>query len=94
MALRFEWDSRKAQANIKKHGVRFEEAQSSLLDEFALTVYDEEHSDEEERWFAIGMSAQGRVLVTVYTERGSATRIITSRKATQYEIEEYQKQRR
>jgi uncharacterized protein len=93
MALRFEWDSRKAQANIKKHGVRFEEAQSSLLDEFALTVYDEAHSDEEDRSFAIGMSAQGRVLVTVYTERGSTIRIITSRKAMQYEIEEYQKQR-
>lgn len=76
-----------------EHGVSFEEAQSALLDEFALEVFDEAHSDDEDRWFSIGMSANGKVLVTVYTERGLTTRIITSRKATLHETENYNRYR-
>ena len=82
MKLRFEWDEEKAKANLKKHRVSFEEATTVFLDPFSMTIPDPDHSVEEQRFIDIGSSDKGRVLVVVYTERGSNIRIISCRKAT------------
>ena len=63
----FEWDVNKAIANKSKHGVSFEQASCVFLDPMALTVYDEAHSDYEERWNTLGLDAQGRLLVIAHT---------------------------
>ncbi len=63
----FEWDPAKALANIRKHGVSFEEAASVLLDLLALTVYDQAHSHLEERWFTLGLDMTGKLLVIAPT---------------------------
>ena len=81
--MRFEWDNRKAESNLAKHGVRFAEAVSVLEDEMAVTIPDE-HADEP-RLATIGMDAQARVLVVVYTLRKDVIRIISARKATKRE---------
>lgn len=83
--LDFEWDEAKATANLKKHGVSFDEATSVFADPRALTFADSEHSDLEDRSRTYGISKQGRLLVVVHTERYRTTRIISSRKATRYE---------
>ncbi|MEO6331589.1 MAG: BrnT family toxin, partial [Gemmatimonadaceae bacterium] len=64
-APRFEWDPAKAAANLKKHGVGFEEAQTVFEDEEALLMADPDHSDEEERFILLGLSSSLRVLVVV-----------------------------
>ena len=89
MALRFEWDDRKARANERKHGVSFEEAASCFYDPFGLDFYDEDHSEEEDRYILLARSSKGRVLVVIYTERGDRIRIISARKATPREEEFY-----
>ena len=81
----FEWDRRKAEANFNAHGVTFGEAVTVFQDPFSLTIVDARHSDEEERYVEIGLSAFNRVLVVVYTERGANIRIISARKATKTE---------
>jgi len=68
MDLQFEWDDAKAAANVRKHGVSFEEAITVFGDPNAITIYDVEHSETENRFIDIGLSASGRVLVVVYTE--------------------------
>ncbi|OQZ01583.1 MAG: hypothetical protein B6D35_02735 [Candidatus Brocadia sp. UTAMX2] len=78
----FEWDKETAKANLKKHRVCFEEATTVFLDPFSMTIPDPDHSVEEQRFIDIGSSDKGRVLVVVYTERGSSMRIISCRKAT------------
>ncbi len=77
--IRFEWDPAKGAANIKKHGVSFEEAQSVFYDEFAVQFL-----DEEERFLLLGMSSGGRLLLVCHCERhaGNTIRIISARKAT------------
>ncbi len=92
MALTFEWDEEKAQSNLKKHDVSFEEARTVFGDPLSITMTDPRHSAEEERYIDIGMSASGRLLVVVYTERGAAMRIINSRKAAAREREVYEEQ--
>ena len=94
MQALFEWDRCKAEANIRKHGVSFEEAQTVFTDPLAITLPDPDHSEDEERFIDIGMSDNQRVLVVGYTERGQRIRLITARKAsarerTQYEEEPY-----
>lgn len=85
--IKFEWDSAKAAANIKKHGVSFDEAQSVFYDEFAVQFFDGEHSSAEERFLMLGMSADARLLLVCHCEReaGSVIRIISARKATKRE---------
>ncbi len=85
--IKFEWDAAKATANIKKHGVSFEEAQSVFYDEFAVQFFDEEHSTSEERFLLLGMSTGGRLLLVCQCEReaGNTVRIISARKATKTE---------
>ena len=90
MDLQFEWDEAKAAANVHKHGVSFEEAITIFSDPNSITIFDVEHSDAEGRFIDIGLSANGRVLVVVYTERGPRIRIISCRKATPAERRQYE----
>lgn len=61
------WDALKAEANIAKHGVTFAEAATVLLDPLALTVFDDEHSQEEDRWFTLGTSSDDKLLAVAHT---------------------------
>ncbi|MEM6483633.1 MAG: BrnT family toxin [Pseudomonadota bacterium] len=90
--IRFEWDSKKASANQRKHGISFEEAKTTFYDEFALQFFDEESSGEEDRFILLGLSVAARVLVVVHCERdsGDTIRIISARKATRREANQYQ----
>ena len=90
----FEWNREKARANRAKHGVSFEEAATVFQDPQMVSVYNGEHSDLEDRWATLGISAIGRALVVCHTFReasgGSATvRVISSRKATRQEARQY-----
>ncbi len=86
--MRYEWDPAKAEANQKKHGVRFTDAVAVFSDEQALTL--EDPHPEEERYVTIGMDAFARLLVVVYTWRGPETiRLISARKATRTERTQY-----
>lgn len=87
--MTYEWDPIKAQVNRRKHGVSFEEAASVFQDATALTFDDPDHSDEEFREMTIGLSTKGRVLFLSYCERGDGIRIISARKATPKEREQY-----
>jgi uncharacterized DUF497 family protein len=86
----FEWNAKKARRNLRKHGVSFEEAKSVFLDPLSITVADPAQTVAEDRFVDIGASAQGRVLVVVYTERGSNIRLISCRKATSMEARAYE----
>lgn len=89
--IRFEWDSAKATANARKHGVSFEEAQSVFYDEFAVQFFDDEHSGDEERFLLLGMSTEANLLLVCHCERDAGTiiRIISARKATRRESSFY-----
>ena len=85
--IRFEWNSAKAAANVKKYGVSFEEAQTVFYDEFAVQFFDEENSDDEARFLLLGLSTQAKLLIVCHCERdsGNVIRIISARKATKRE---------
>ena len=85
--MEFEWDPLKAEANRKKHGVRFADAVVVFEDPMALTIPDEH--PEEERFITMGTDAVGRVLVVVYTWREDRLRIISARKASRSERAQY-----
>ena len=94
MIYEFEWDPEKARANQRKHSVPFEEAATVFLDPLAVSLYDEEHSEQEDRWITLGFSSAGRILVISHTfqpigEERCRVRIIMSRKATKREREQY-----
>ena len=80
--MRFEWDSAKATANIKKHRVSFDEAVTVFYDPLAATFEDPNHSEDENRLVTVGYSARRRLLVVCHVERGAVTRLITARRAT------------
>jgi len=93
----FEWDEIKARINFEKHKISFEEASTIFADPFLVTFVDDFHSDKEERFISIGLSAKNRVLLAVHTEREEKSgiiviRIISCRKATQTERERYEKE--
>ena len=91
--MRFEWDDKKALANIEKHGVSFGEATEVFYDPNALEDYDVDHSTEELRFFIIGLSSR-RLLYVIYAEReGDLVRIISARKADRAEQEIYERTR-
>jgi len=92
MALTFEWDDEKANENMRKHGVSFDEAKTVFNDPFAMTIWDPEHSAQEDRHIDIGMSALGHILVVWYTERGANIRIIGSRMTTRSERRQYEEE--
>jgi uncharacterized DUF497 family protein len=86
----FEWDQEKAQQNLKKHGVSFEEAATIFGDPFSLTIDDPVHSPEEQRFITLGYSEVQRLLVVVHTDRGENIRIISARTAIRRERETYE----
>ena len=90
MELTFEWDEEKDLSNQRKHGVGFDEAKSVFNDPRSITIADEQHSDEEDRYIDIGISSRGRLIVVSYTERGANIRIISCRKATKSERRTYE----
>jgi uncharacterized DUF497 family protein len=90
----FEWDPRKAQDNREKHGVAFDEAATVFADLKALSIFDPDHSESEDRWITMGISEKGRLLMVIHTFReerkDSVTiRIVSSRKATKQETKTY-----
>jgi uncharacterized DUF497 family protein len=90
-ALHFEWDERKAAANVKKHGVSFEEAKSAFYDDHAKLIDDPDHSENEDRFVLLGLSSALRLLVVCHCYRGDdgVIRIISARKATTKETRFY-----
>ncbi len=86
----FQWDDAKEEANSRKHGVDFDETATTFYDPLALVQLDEAHSEAEERYVLLGRSEGGRLLVTVFTERGEDIRVISSRRATRREVKEYE----
>jgi uncharacterized DUF497 family protein len=92
-SLRFEWEPRKASANLKKHGVSFEVAKSVFYDESAKLIDDPEHSEDEERFVLLGLSYSLRVVLVChcYKSEGNVIRIISARKATPTESKAYQR---
>jgi uncharacterized protein len=90
--LEFEWDEAKATSNLEKRGVSFQDAKTVFNDEFSITIADLEHSDDEVRWIDLGLSAQGRLLVVVYTDCETRIRLISARVATSREQNTYAEQ--
>ena len=90
MKLIFEWDEVKAIANIKKHKVSFEEGKTVFNDPFLLSFPDSDNTRYEERYVNVGLSAKGRALVLIHTERHGKIRIISCRKATAHERRYYE----
>ncbi len=87
--LQFEWDPNKAVKNIEKHQVSFDEAATVFDDPMFITVVDEEHSVDEERYITVGLSKRGRLLMVAHTDREGRIRIISARKATKKEEQFY-----
>ena len=89
--LRIEWDPVKAAANLKKHKVSFEDAQTIFTDERARLLDDPDHSESEERFLLLGLSSSLRLLVVAhcYRAEGSVIRMISARKATRDEERSY-----
>lgn len=89
--LRFEWEPTKAAANLKKHGLGFDEARSVFSDEQAKIIADPQHSDDEDRFILLGLSAKLKLLVVCHCYRSDSNmvRIISARKATTTESRQY-----
>ena len=88
--MKFEWDTRKAEINFKKHKVAFTEAVTVFADTLGITIYDPDHSRDEERYITMGHSHQGRILIVAHTDRGGRIRIISARTLTKTEREAYE----
>ena len=92
-ALRFVWDERKNAINKRKHGVSFEEGQTVFSDDNALLMHDPDHSEDEDRFVLLGMSAIARLLVVChcYREASDIIRIVSARKPTRKEQLQYER---
>jgi len=95
MRYDFEWDIRKARANFRKHKIGFERAATIFRDPHLLSIPDEEHSNTEERWITIGVDEKGSLIVISHTfvaigRTLAKIRIISARKATKREINQYE----
>jgi uncharacterized protein len=91
VAVDIEFDPYKAQSNLRKHRVSFAHAEQALMDPLAVTIEDPD-SEAELRFVTVGMDALGRILVLIHTQRGSRTRLISARKASKGEAEQYHAQ--
>jgi uncharacterized protein len=92
MGILFRWSAKKANENLRKHAVSFEEAATVLSDPLSITVADPDHSSPgDERFVTIGQSRAGILLVVVHSERDELIRIITARRATPREKRDYEK---
>jgi uncharacterized protein len=89
----FEWDDQKAARNLAKHGVSFHEAATVFGDPLAMTYYDPDHSQDEDRFLTFGHSDAGHLLVVSHTDREDRVRIISARRATRRERKAYEEQR-
>ena len=91
--ITFQWDEEKNKINQQKHGISIEEAESVFFDDYAIQFWDEEHSEEEERFLLLGISYKMRILLVVhcFREEDSIIRIISARKATKNETKEYRR---
>lgn len=89
MALDFEWDSQKAEANLRKHAVSFEEAATTFGDPLGRLLDDPEHSGRELRYVLFGRSEASRLLAVMHTECGAVIRLISAREATPHERRQY-----
>ena len=85
--IQFDPNPDKAAINLKKHGVSFEEAQTVFYDDLAVQFFDDDNSDDEDRFLLLGMSSTARLLLVCHCERdsGQLIRIISARKATKRE---------
>ncbi len=88
--MEFEWDPKKANSNLRKHQVSFEEASSALSDPMAATGADPDHSIGEFRYITFGISERGRLLVVSHTEQSDTIRIISARLASRREKKIYE----
>ena len=86
----FEWNEIKAQANVRRHGVSFEEAATVFSDPLAILLPDPDHSQGEKRFLVLGLSSRQRVLVVSHAERPPRTRLISARPATRRERGQYE----
>ncbi|HEX4158057.1 MAG TPA: BrnT family toxin [Rhizomicrobium sp.] len=95
MRIYFEWDPRKAEINRSKHGVSFDEAMDVFRDPLAMSIFDEENSDQEDRWVTLGETTGAKLLLVVHThvemmgEDAVLIRIISARRATRREENQY-----
>jgi uncharacterized DUF497 family protein len=89
MSLEFEWDPLKSRKNVKKHGISFREGMTAFADKLSYTISDPEHFMGEYRFLLLGHSSSGNLLVVAHTERGDRIRIISVRRATKQEREQY-----
>lgn len=89
--LRITWDPSKAESNLRKHGLDFIEAETVLRDRLSVHQFDPRHSATEPRFLAVGTSLAGRVLVVAYTDDGTTIRLISARRATKRERNEYER---
>ena len=90
MTVGFEWDSKKAASNLRRHGVSFEEATSVFSDPLARIFDDEAHAIEEQREIIIGHSTRDRLLLVSFTQQEDIIRIISARRATRNERKDYE----
>ena len=88
--MKFEWDEKKAAANLAKHGVSFGEAKTVFDDPLYVDFYDPDHARAEERFIIVGQTERVRPLIVSYTERGDLVRLISAREATRKEREAYE----
>ena len=88
----FEWAPRKAETNLRKHGVSFTKAGIVFGDDLAITVPDPDHSNDEDRYITIGWSDRHRLLMVSHTDRGDRIRIISARELTKAERKEYEEE--
>jgi uncharacterized protein len=88
--LTFTWDDGKAQQNVRKHGVRFEEAATVFIDPLARVYDDPDHSEAELRFLLVGHSLAGKMLLVVHAERGDIIRIISARRTSAREQKEFE----
>jgi uncharacterized protein len=88
--MRFEWDEKKAESNFVKHGIQFEEAVTVFADPYLMFTEDSSHSQGEERELAIGEMEDGSIIVVVFTMRGERIRVISARRATKRECQQYE----
>jgi len=96
MNYNFEWDPTKAKKNLSKHKINFEDATSIFKDKNSISIFDESHSENEERWATIGLDVKTRTLVVIHTyisfdKDNCNIRIISARKATKNEMKFYNK---
>ena len=88
--MQFEWDENKAEKNLLKHQVSFDEAKTVFDDPLYIDFYDPDHSVDEDRYLIVGQSNQERILIVSYTERANLIHLISAREATRQERKVYE----